>query len=445
MKMKHYIRRFAILPLVIVLLCGSFVFGYAGNDLIHGHWREAERSGTRLVKDILNTTGVNGSNNTEPYQLMRETLGVIQKDMYGPAVTQAKERKLVYAGISGMLATLNDPFTSFLDPQEWQSMQQTTRGDFEGIGAVLQQKGSDVVIVQPFTGSPAAKAGLKPGDIIIRVNGRSTIGVNIDQVVKWIKGPRNTVVTLTIMRKGQRLTKKLVRALVQPPVVTSWMTGDKIGYIRLDEFNEQSDPQFDAALHHLEQKGMRALIFDLRYNPGGLLNVAINVASHFIKSGPIVIIQERGGVHEDLMARPEYYVHRHFPLVVLVNGSSASASEIVSGAIKDDHVGTLIGEHTFGKALVQTLYPLNDGSALRLTTARYLTPNGHNINNKYDAEGRMIFGTGGVHPNIVVKQSPKWLDMDWSDKKDDTQLQAALKFLREKLQQRTASTSPAAK
>lgn len=382
-----------------------------------------------------------------PYQAYQEALKIIKDQYYAPEEFNRKKKKeLTYAAIRGMLYSLNDPFTSFLDPDEWQQMQQTTRGDFDGIGAVLEPYGEDVRVARPIPGTPAYNAGVKAGDLVMSVEAAdlktgklvktSTLKKNINEVVKLIKGPAGSKVKLTLMRKGATtpIEVSLVRAHIEPPVVQSWMedTENKIGHVVLNEFNEKSRDQLDKAIETLSGQGMKALVFDLRYNPGGLLTVAVDVGSRFIEDGPVVILQEKNGQRQGLNART-YRKHMTIPFVVLVNENSASASEIVSGAIKDKGTGKIIGEHTFGKGLVQTLLPLEDGSALRLTTAKYFTPNGNDINNKYDDEHRPMRNTGGVKPDIVVKQSPDWADQDFEDKKNDTQLQKALETLRAQL------------
>ncbi len=385
----------------------------------------------------------------DPYATYHQALDILKSDYYGKTFNAKTDTDLTYAAISGMLYTLNDPFTSFLDPEEWQQMRQTTSGEFDGIGAVLEPYGKDVRIKNPLPGTPAAKAGLKSNDIIMSVGihnpvtGKliktvSVLGKSIDDVVKLIKGPRGTPVTVTVIRKGvaKPLSFVIRRAHITPPIVQYWMEDkkDKIGHIVLAEFNEQSVQQLDHAWNVLQRQGMRALIFDLRENPGGLLNVAVDIGSKFIRKGPVVIIQEgRGGVRQGLMMEPSQHNHKLLPIVVLVNEDTASAAEIVTGAIKDNHTGVIMGTHTFGKGLVQTLFELPGGSALRLTTAKYFTPNGTDISNKYDEEHRPIFGTGGIKPNIVVKQNPNWIPGDFNDKKDDTQLHAALAYLRKEL------------
>ena len=270
----------------------------------------------------------------------------------------------------------------------------------------------------------------------------------VNDVVHKIKGQEGTKVRLGILRGKAILEFTLKRALIEPPVVQHWMEDrdNKIGHILLSEFNEKSIAQIQKAYRDLNEQGVRALVFDLRYNPGGLLETAEDVASLFIPKdhesdlhNVVVFIHEGSGKEKgDRLRTPEFGIKR-LPMVVLVNGNSASASEIVSGAIKDYGMATLMGERTYGKGRVQTLYPLDDGSALRLTTALYYPPRHYDINFERDLEGQKIEGTGGILPDIEVKQSTKWHAEDFKDKVNDLQLQAAVDFLRSRLNGKTVA------
>ena len=379
-----------------------------------------------------------------PVEEYSDALTLLRKNYYGTPIDARKRQQLTYEAIRGMLFSLRDQFTSFLDPDEWMQMEATTKGDFEGIGAMLSQEGPETRVVEPIETGPAEKAGIHTDDIITRVDGVPVMGKDLNDVVRLIKGKEGTKVRLGIVREKKPLEFVITRSRVEPPIVKYWMEDSqaKIGHILLKEFNEKSLDQMNHAFESLQNQGMRALVFDLRYNPGGLLETAIDVASVFVPQqndkpdlkNVAVYIKEGNGreVGRTLRDVDSAYTHP-VPLVLLVNDNSASASEIVSGAIKDYGIGTLIGTRTFGKGRVQTLFPLKDGSALRLTTALYYPPKHYDINFKRNEDGERIPGTGGVLPDIEVNQSPKWKAEDFKDKADDTQLKAALDFLRAKL------------
>lgn len=444
----HTTNRSFVRAAAFVALIG-LVFGFAGPTLDQAAARRFKRQGTDLLRSSLGVPAADAQATAGPVALTSEILTVLKRDYSRATIDDKKTRELTYAAIQGMLATLNDPFTGFLDPDDWLQMQQTTQGSFEGIGAVLEPYGRDVRVVRPIPGSPAFLVGLKAGDIILSVGTHDhdtgklikttpTLGKGINDVVKLIKGPRGTKVTVTVLRQNasKPLSFVIVRKHIEPPVINAWMedTDRKIARIVLNEFNERADDQLWKAWTDLKKQGARALVLDLRYNPGGLLEMAVRIGSRFVDRGAIVIVQEKNGVRHTLEANPRLPKVGDIPVAVLINESSASASEIVAGAIKDHHRGKLIGQHTFGKGLVQTLFPLGDGSALRLTTAKYFTPSGRDINNKYDEEKRPIFGSGGIMPDIAVEQSPDWVDQQFEDKEHDTQLKKALEVLRTDLQ-----------
>jgi len=287
-----------------------------------------------------------------------------------------------------------------------------------------------VRVHRPLEGTPAMKAGLKPFDVILKVDGQSTQNKDVDKVVRMIRGKPNTPVRLTVRRHAvvKPFDVKIVRQIVELPIVESEMLQGKVGMVRLLEFNELSDTKVDRALTQLESQGMRALILDLRGNPGGTLDAAQEIASRFLPRGKnVVIIVERGGDPETRKVLEQKHNHQFnrpghmIPLVVLVNRLSASASEIVSGAIKDYHTGILVGTQTYGKGLVQTVVPLHGGSAIAITTAKYLTPNGNDINRHQDRRG-------GIAPDVLVEASEE----DWI-KQNDVQLKKALDLLYDKI------------
>ena len=319
-----------------------------------------------------------------------EALHRIQSDYDGPL---PKGRSLTYTAIRGMLGAVGDRYTRFLSPDQFRRMQEENSGEFGGVGIVLTLNSLDqAVITQIDTGGPARRAGVRTGDIVLAVAGHPIPRDHraAERAQDLIHGDPNTPVNLVLRRRARRapLRLTLVRRLVYTPTVTSRMLGQGIGYIRLDSFGERSDEEIGAALRRLKPLGMRALVFDLRGNPGGYFNAAIDIASRFIDHGPVVYTRDRDGVRVPVPSVPAKRLSPRVPLAVLVDRWSASAAEIVAAAIQDDGAGVLIGQPTYGKALVQTINPIPDGSALLVTTHHYYTPLGKDISHR------------GVMPNI---------------------------------------------
>jgi len=434
-------KRFSLSGFAPLLVTLAFLAGFFYSDLRTGGVRRALYAAQTVPQKVnlaLQLEQGAQQGYLWPVELYWDVLSRLRSHYY----QQVNEKQLTYAAIRGMLASLHDPYTRFMDPTEYRSMQEDTRGDFFGIGAQLQEKEGQIVIYRPIEGSPADKAGIKAGDVIVEVDRKPVAGMRVDDVVKKIRGPRGTKVELTIRRKGEAklLHISIVRDLITSPVVYSYMEDEKlgIGRIRLEQFNEKCDQLLVQKVRELEAKGLRALILDLRYNPGGLLNVAVDVASRFIDNGVVVLIQEKNGRITKLYAE-RGRAFKPYPLVVLVNEWSASASEIVAGAIRDNKRGVIIGETTFGKGLVQTIFQLQDSSAVAITTAKYLTPSGHDLNRKVDPDGNEI-RRGGIQPDIVVKQSEEMTDID--DRAHDVQLQKAVEYLREKLTAPKVASTP---
>jgi carboxyl-terminal processing protease len=434
-------KRFSLSGFAPLLVTLAFLAGFFYSDLRTGGVRRALYAAQTVPQKVnlaLQLEQGAQQGYLWPVELYWDVLSRLRSHYY----QQVNEKQLTYAAIRGMLASLHDPYTRFMDPTEYRSMQEDTRGDFFGIGAQLQEKEGQIVIYRPIEGSPADKAGIKAGDVIVEVDRKPVAGMRVDDVVKKIRGPRGTKVELTIRRKGEAklLHISIVRDLITSPVVYSYMEDEKlgIGRIRLEQFNEKCDQLLVQKVRELEAKGLRALILDLRYNPGGLLNVAVDVASRFIDNGVVVLIQEKNGQITKLYAE-RGRAFKPYPLVVLVNEWSASASEIVAGAIRDNKRGVIIGETTFGKGLVQTIFQLQDSSAVAITTAKYLTPSGYDLNRKVDPDGNEI-RRGGIQPDIVVKQSEEMTDID--DRAHDVQLKKAVEYLLEKLTAPKVASAP---
>ncbi len=298
--------------------------------------------------------------------------------------------------IREMLATLNDPYTRFLDPSEFDQMKIDLSGELIGVGIQIAiDENDDLIVVSPIEGSPAIEAGIKPEDKIISIDNISTKGMNIEKAVQLIRGEKDTKIKLVLSRKGIILDKLLLRKTINIKSVSSKINSSKdgylLGYIRINKFGNKTSNELRNILVDLEKNSISGYVLDLRWNPGGSLQSSIDISRQFIDKGIIVSTLTKDGLKDITKAKGISLTKK--PLIVLVNEGSASASEIVSGAIKDNKRGKLVGKRTFGKGLVQTMSPLRDGSAVTLTIAKYLTPNGIDIN-KF-----------GISPDVEVKMN----------------------------------------
>ena len=318
----------------------------------------------------------------------------------------------VESGIyKGMMAGLGDVYTNYYTPEEYASFMESSNGSYSGIGAMLSQDYNTgiITVVKVFEGSPAAEAGVQPDDILYKVKGEEVTGMDLNLVVSDLKGEEGTDVEASFMRGTDVLDLTLTRRSIEVPTVEYRLITDKIGYISISEFDDVTDDQFIAALDDLHSQGMENLIIDLRDNGGGLVDVTCDILDQLLPEGLIVYTEDKDGNREEETSDAEHY----FPgkMAVLVNGNSASASEIFAGAIKDYGVGTLIGTQTFGKGIVQSLFPLSDGSAIKVTVSRYYTPAGNNIHEV------------GITPDIILEKD--------TESEEDNQLQKAIDVLKE--------------
>jgi len=307
-------------------------------------------------------------------------------------------QQLVYAALKGMVKKL-DPHSEFLDSSSYQRLQDDTEGQFGGLGLVVVMRDGYVTVVTPMEDTPGSRAGILSGDRIVKVNGKSVDKQPLDEVVKQLRGDPDTKVSLTVQRpsSGENKDFTLQRAIIQMAMVKDihgrkeFPIGEaKIGYVRITQFGDQTGDELEAALHKLKEQGMRALVIDLRWNPGGLLDEAVQVCQKFLPRGQLVVSTEGRNTVEKYNAKGNGDELKGMPIVVLANLGSASAAEIVTGCLQDLHRGIVIGEKTFGKGSVQTIFPLEDGSALKLTVAKYYTPS-HKVIHEH-----------GITPDILV-------------------------------------------
>lgn len=334
-------------------------------------------------------------------------LGMLRKHFVG----ELNDAKLYRGAISGMLKATGDPYTVFLDEKDFSALEEMRTGSFGGIGVVFGKRGDDYIIISVLEDNPSAKVGVKAGEKILAVNGKSTKEMHMDEVSYAIRGDVGTVVEITLGDKnGKERKVKITRGLIKAPSVIGKAldgTNNKIGYVRIGQFNDNTGRDFREELYKLNKQGMQGLILDLRYNPGGLLEQAVLVAREIVPEGPVVSTITKDGKKHILYSDRKKL---RWPVVVLINEGSASASEIVAGAVKDTKSGTLIGIKTFGKGSVQAVYPLGDeNTGMKMTIAKYYTPKGICINDI------------GIEPDIKVELP--------ENAKTDVQLEAAKKYL----------------
>ncbi|WP_066379189.1 carboxyl-terminal processing protease CtpA [Anabaena sp. CA = ATCC 33047] len=332
-----------------------------------------------------------------------------------------KDQKAAYVAIQNMLKTLDDPFTRFLDPEQYRSLQVNTSGELTGVGLqiALNPETGKLEVVSPIEGSPAEKAGIRSRDRILKIEGFSTANLTLDEAAARMRGPIGSLVTLIIERdgEGEKEVRVVRDRIALNPVVAELRTspaGKSIGYLRLTQFNANASTELAHAISSLEKKGADAYILDLRNNPGGLLQAGIEIARLWLDSGTIVYTVNRQGIQGSFEAFGPALTDD--PLVVLVNQGTASASEILAGALQDNGRAKLVGETTFGKGLIQSLFELSDGSGLAVTIAKYETPSHHDINKL------------GIKPDQVISQQP--ITREQIATAADLQYQSALEVLR---------------
>lgn len=326
----------------------------------------------------------------EELKVFTEALTLVKKNYVEPV----KQQELVYSSIKGMLNSL-DPHSVFMNPEMYKEMQVDTKGEFGGLGIQIGIKDGMLTVIAPIEDTPAFRAGIKAGDKILKINDEHTKDMSLHEAVTKMRGVPSTSVKITIIREGWQKTKDftIVREIIKIKSVKSKLLEEGIGYIKLTQFQEQTASDLLKAIENLTEKNMNSLILDLRNNPGGLLNSAVDVTSYFLPPDQLVVyIKDREeNKTEYLSSNGQSEIE--LPMIVLVNEGSASASEIVAGALKDWNRAVIMGTPTFGKGSVQSVIPLSDGSAIRLTTAMYYTPKGISIQ------------TTGIKPDIIVKQT----------------------------------------
>lgn len=325
----------------------------------------------------------------------------------------------------GFIASLNDPYSTYYTKEEYSNLLESSSGVYYGIGAVVSQdvKTGIITVVKPYEGTPAYNAGLLPNDIIYKVNGEEVTGKDLTEVVSKIKGKEGTEVVITIYRDGvvEPMDFTIVRQKINIPTIEFEMldSRNKIGYIQITEFDEITVSQFSDAVSRLERKGMKGLIIDVRDNPGGLLNSVVKILDRLIYKGLLVYTEDKNGQREEKYADDSKQFNK--PIVVLINENSASASEIFAGALQDYEKATIVGTTSFGKGIVQSVIPLTDGTAVKLTISKYYTPKGRNIH-----------GTG-ITPDVEIELDEELKKMVTIPHDQDNQLQKAIEIIKDKI------------
>ena len=381
--------------------------------------------GRLVYEPQLRANAANSDDMQDSVKQFTRVLSVVERNYADPVDTD----KAIYDGaIPGMLHVL-DPHSNFFDPKQYALFREEQEGKYYGVGMIVTNRENQTVVQAPFVNSPAYKAGIRPGDVILKVDGKVCTGLTTTEVADMLKGAKGTAVHISLGREGweQPIEVTVVRdEIPRPGVEFSTMVKPGIGYVRVSTFNETTDEDLSEALKQLDVSKLDGLIIDLRNNGGGLLNQAVGMADMFLDKGELVV-SHRGRAS----AEHSYYAVRgnqgvEVPLIVLVNGQSASASEIVSGAIQDHDRGLIVGETSFGKGLVQTQFPISEDTALLLTTARYYTPSGRLIQRDYKNvtlydyhynpkppqapevkltdTGRQVYGQGGITPDVIVAE-----------------------------------------
>lgn len=331
--------------------------------------------------------------NYKHFSNLVKVVAIVRTQYLQPVDTQ----QMIDGAIKGIVDSLGDPYSVYLEPKTFAMLQEQIKGSFGGLGILVGVKDQKLTVVRAYQGTPAARAGIEAGDVIVKINESDARGIDLETAINLMRGPVGSTVSLTVERQGNTLQfNDIAREEISVPTVEGKViVNSDIGYVIISQFTERTPEEMKAVLADLRAQNIKGLILDLRDNPGGELISAVNVAKNFIPAGPIVYIDYRTGKDQEFPSEGQTL---GLPLVVLINGGSASAAEILAGAVKDTGAGTLVGTKTFGKGVVQTLFQLDNGAGLKLTTARYLTPNKNDINLK------------GIEPDVTVQAQEPPLD-----------------------------------
>ncbi len=405
-KRSHFLSGGTAIFLAILIGVGGYYGGFAAGK---------KQTQTIVVEGVSNTSSsiANGADFATFWQVWK-----LINDNYLRDNTVASQDK-VYGAVKGLVNSLNDPYSQFFTPKESKQFQEDVQGNFSGIGAEIGIRKNQLVVVSPLKGSPAERAGLKPADQILGINTSSTEGITVEEAVQQIRGEQGTTLKLTVYREGWDKPREfeIKRERIEVPTLTYTAKDNRIAYIELNSFNANAPQLFTDAAIKAMNDGSKGIVLDLRNNPGGYLDVAVELAGWFIPKGGVVVKEESRVEDPITLTASGSAALGQLPVVVLINGGSASASEILAGALRDNKKATLVGEQSFGKGVVQQILPLDNGASVKLTIARWLMPNGQSLEN------------GGIKPDVEVKRTEE----DFNEGRDP-QLDKALEIVKSKIQ-----------
>lgn len=422
-------RRNRILLIVLILVLTNILSIFIGNRLAIATGSmvtvtKKEYENLKDLKEVLKkdeneelNTALSEYDGVLKFKKLFKVKKMLENYYYG----DIDEDLLVEGAIKGLTESLNDPYTVFMNEEEYKEFNTSTEGEYVGVGLMVGVKDEKITVISAFPESPAEKAGIKPGDTIIKVNNIDVAGKDLEKAVSMMRGKEGESVDITLFREGKgSFDTKVTRAKITLETIKYEMLEGNIGYIQISSFDLKTDEDFAKAAKDLKDKGMKGLIIDLRDNPGGLLDTCVNISSQFIDKGEVIVTQKYKDGSGDTSKAVKGQLLKGMSLVVLTNDYSASASEILAGVIRDYKIGTLVGTTTFGKGVVQTLLRAGGGTALKVTISKYYTPSGENIDKI------------GIKPHVEVDYPKELLEKEY-DRATDPQFQKAMEVIKGKI------------